>query len=86
MLLLLLSILLLAMLLLMLMLSIFVVVACDASAHTTSDMSDSDASIFAYVVVSRNAIDAVISNVVAAFNIFVTRTYIWTRIIRTVRM
>ena len=77
--LLLLFILLLAMLLFMLMLSVFAVAACVASVATPCDVC-------AYVVVSGNANVAAISTVAAAFNIFVTRTYMCTLTVRTVRI
>ena len=63
----------------MLLLSGFVAVVGDAS-----DATDGDAC--AFVVVSGNAATATISNVAIAFNIFVTRTYICTRTVRTVRL
>ena len=65
--------------LLMLMLSVYTVATCDASAATLGDAC-------AYVVVFGDDIAAAISIDVVAFNIFVTRPYICTRIVRTARM
>ena len=66
------------MLIFMLMLSVFVVAACDAFVAAPSDVC-------AYVVVYGN-FDVAMSTVAVAVNIFVTRTCMCTRTIRTVRM
>ena len=62
----------------MLMLFVFLVAASDDSATTFGDAAT-------FVVVSSNVATA-ISTVVVAFNIFVTRAYICTRTVRTVRI